>query len=94
MSSHVVPIPMRLWQVFGTGSSLCKHGYQPHLNDFYNLCELIIHTKDSLNDHVKFHSGIKDFRCGDCGKQFVQQRSLMQHVDVHHLQHLFESLQV
>jgi hypothetical protein len=30
-----------------------------------------LQKKTNLQNHVKCYLGIKDFQCGDCGKQFI-----------------------
>ena len=43
-------------------------------------------TLENLNNHIKkFHEGTKNYKCDECGKAFVQERSLISHMKIVHL---------
>lgn len=41
------------------------------------------HETNGLMQHQKLHTGLKPYKCGQCGKPFVQKFQLFQHQVVH-----------
>lgn len=42
-------------------------------------CPKIFKRKDSLKDHLYFHTGRRNFKCGECGRVFADRRNLTKH---------------
>jgi len=70
-----------------------------HSNEVFpcNICGKEFKYKTSLHTHNKTHLGItrrketKDFLCKDCGKQYVRDKELQEHISiVHHGERKFE----
>ncbi|WAQ97651.1 ZN234-like protein [Mya arenaria] len=47
-------------------------------------CGKILMRKESYLEHLRIHEGTKNFKCGDCGKEFFTKRTLKSHIKASH----------
>lgn len=54
-----------------------------HRQHFCLLCGKGFSQKSNLTHHIRFHTGIKPFRCPLCHKTFTQKATLQDHLNLH-----------
>lgn len=67
-------------------TSLAKRKYQKNSNDEY-VCPHCIYTArimSTMHYHLKKHSGVSDYICTTCNKQFLQKQTLELHIHARH----------
>ena len=71
---------------FGTKGVLERHVQSLHVNEFpCGICEIKFLTNRLLEEHMKFHMGARVFKCYDCGREYISNRSLKKHAYTVHL---------
>jgi len=69
------------------GSFISEGGMKKHkcnVDGFpCNICDQMLSSKYEVQKHLKTHSNIK-IDCGQCGKHFLSQQALKQHVSIKH----------
>ncbi|XP_016893220.1 zinc finger protein 502 [Cynoglossus semilaevis] len=48
-----------------------------------SVCCLTFSTKFKLQDHMNLHTGVRPYRCAECGKRFSQNRNYRVHLRTH-----------
>ena len=49
-----------------------------------NMCDKTYHKEQSLEQHIKWHKGQKDYQCSECNKLFSQSGNLKSHIQSIH----------
>ena len=70
-------------QVFDKLIALRLHHRVDHTKFLCTICKKTYGTANTLQRHMKQHSGVKPYECDECGKRFLDTSALKEHRRIH-----------
>ena len=61
-------------------SNAARNSHKRRIHERFHLChdcDMAFASAQKLERHMKTHSGIKEFKCNTCGKEFMIERNLV-----------------